>query len=117
MGQLADAVRSDLLGPFSSGDKALAAIFGSPPTAAGVPVTEETADTLSAFWCGVNCISGSVAALPLHFYKRLDNDDKEKFLTHPNYRLVHNRPNDEMSTFSFREMLTRHALTWGNGYA
>ena len=36
---------------------------------------------------------------------------------HPLYRLLHDEPNPEMSSFVFRETLMTHLLLWGNAYA
>ena len=38
-------------------------------------------------------------------------------LDHPLYRLLHDEPNPEMSSFVFRETLMTHLLLWGNAYA
>jgi HK97 family phage portal protein len=42
---------------------------------------------------------------------------KEKNLKHPLYRLLHDEPNPEMTSFAFRETLMSHLLLWGNAYA
>jgi HK97 family phage portal protein len=36
---------------------------------------------------------------------------------HPLYRLLHDAPNPEMTSFVFRETLMAHLLLWGNAYA
>jgi HK97 family phage portal protein len=84
---------------------------------AGVSVSQETALTYAAVWQAVTLISGQVASLPLILYKRLDGGGKERFTGHPLYRLLHDEPNPEMSSFIFRETLQAHVLTWGNAYA
>ena len=118
MGALAEAIRSGgWLGPYSSGDKALAALFGGPPTSSGVTVNETTALNLSAVWAAVNIISGTIASLPLILYKRLPNGGKERFTEHPVYKLLHDEPNPETTDFDFRRTLLAHILLWGNGYA
>src|SRR5688500_9270852 len=105
MGLLVDAVRSIWLGPFGSGDKALAQIMGSgPPLLSGVSIGESNATTISAFWAGVRIISETVASLPLHLYKRIDENEKERYEDHPLYALLHDEPNSEMSSMTFREM-------------
>jgi len=45
------------------------------------------------------------------------NGRKEVVATHNVDRLIHRRPNPEMSAFAFRETMMTWALTWGNGYA
>lgn len=86
-------------------------------TASGVVVTEHNALTLSAVWAAVQVISGSIASLPLHLYKRLPNGGKERMTDHPLYRILHDQPNSEMTSMVFRETLQGHVLTWGNAYA
>jgi HK97 family phage portal protein len=117
MGVLASALRSYWLGPYSSGDKALASLFAGPNTAAGVPINSETALNLSAVWAAVTVISGTVASLPLILYKRLQNGGRERFLSHPLYKILHDAPNPEMTSMVFRELLQSHVLLWGNAYA
>jgi HK97 family phage portal protein len=117
MGLLAEAVRSVWLGPYSSGDKALASLFGGKPSASGISVNEYTALNLSAVWAAVTVIAGTIASLPLILYKRLPNGGKERDVDHPTYELLHDAPNPEMTAMVFRETLQAHVLLWGNGYA
>ena len=42
---------------------------------------------------------------------------KEKAVSHSLYRLLHDEPNPEMTSFVFRETLMTHLLLWGNAYA
>ena len=44
-------------------------------------------------------------------------ENKEKYLKHPLYKLLHDEPNPEMTSFAFRETLMSHLLLWGNAYA
>lgn len=39
-----------------------------------------------------------------------------KALDHPLYRLLHDEPNPEMTSFVFRETLMTHLLLWGNAF-
>ena len=89
--------------------------FGS--TSAGKPVNEHTAMQMTAVYSCVRILSETLAGLPLHVYKYNDNGGKEKHLTHPLYKLLHDEPNPEMTSFAFRETLMSHLLLWGNAYA
>ena len=62
-------------------------------------------------------LSEAVAGLPLHLYRYTDSGGKAMALDHPLYRLLHDEPNPEMSSFVFRETLMTHLLLWGNAYA
>ncbi len=72
--------------------------FGS--TSAGKPVNEHTAMQMTAVYSCVRILSETLAGLPLHVYKYNDNGGKEKYLTHPLYKLLQDEPNPEMSSFA-----------------
>ena len=86
-------------------------------TVAGQSVNERSALQMSAVYACVRILAESIASLPLHFYKYNDAGGKEKAVDHPLYWLLHDEPNPEMSSFSFRETLMTHLLLWGNAYA
>ena len=65
----------------------------------------------------VRILSETVAGLSLNGYRYNDSGGKEKALKHPLYRLLHDEPNPEMTSFAFRETLMSHLLLWGNAYA
>ena len=52
----------------------------------------------------------------LDVYKRQDKG-KERVFNHPLYHILHDEPNEEMTSFVFREVLMSHLLIWGNAYA
>lgn len=82
----------------------------------GVRVTEEIAANYSAVWACVRILSETIASLPLGVFKKT-NDGRELLLAHPVYKLLHNEPNELMSSFVFRETLMAFVVLWGNGYA
>ena len=86
-------------------------------TTSGKTVTERSAMQMTAVYSCVRILSEAVAGLPLQLYKYTDGGGKEKALDHPLYRLLHDEPNPEMSSFVFRETLMTHLLLWGNAYA
>ena len=90
---------------------------GAAQTEAGVPVSDDTAMRFATVHSCVRVISEDVAALPLHVYRRTENGGKERWTGHPLYELLHDRPNSEMSSVSFKEALLVNALLTGNGYA
>ena len=90
-------------------------LFGG--TTAGKPVNEQTAMQMTAVYSCVRILSETVAGLPLHVYKYNDSGGKEKDIRHPLYKLLHDEPNPEMTSFAFRETLMSHLLLWGNAYA
>ena len=86
-------------------------------TTAGKAVNEHTAMQMTAVYSCVRILAETLAGLPLHVYKYNDTGGKEKYLRHPLYKLLHDEPNPEMTSFTFRETLMIHLLLWGNAYA
>ena len=86
-------------------------------TTSGKAVTERSAMQMTAVYSCVRILSEAVAGLPLHLYKYTDSGGKAMALDHPLYRLLHDEPNPEMSSFVFRETLMTHLLLYGNAYA
>lgn len=72
---------------------------------------------MTAVYSCVRILSEAVAGLPLGLYRYNDSGGKEKALQHPLYKLLHDEPNPEMTSFAFRETLMGHLLLWGNAYA
>lgn len=104
-------------GPLTLQSPELARLWSGPSVSTGMSVNEAVAFTYSVFWACVNNISTDIAAFPLRLYKRLPNGGKEPLLDHKLYRVLHDVPNPEMTAFTFRGLLTTHALTCGMGYA
>ena len=61
-------------------------------------------------------IAETIASLPLHVYKVTDTGS-EKATQHSLYRLLHDEPNREMTSFVMRETMLTHLLLWGNSYS
>ena len=72
---------------------------------------------MTAVYSCVRILAEAVAGLPLNLFHYLPDGGKEKSFDHPLYRLLHDEPNPEMSSFVFRETLMTHLLLWGNAYA
>ena len=110
-------------GLFKSRDKPTDSTVGSRYTfymggsTSGKTVTERSAMQMTAVYSCVRILSEAVAGLPLHLYKYTDSGGKAMALDHSLYRLLHDEPNPEMSSFVFRETLMTHLLLWGNAYA
>ena len=85
-------------------------------SASGANVNERTAMSMTAVYGCVRVLSESIASLPLHVYKRGDNGNREKAESLPLYTLLHDTPNEEMSSFTLRETLMTHLLLYGNAY-
>ena len=91
--------------------------FLSGGTTSGKTVNATTAMQMTAVYSCVRILAEAVAGLPLHLYRYNDSGGKEKALDHPLYRILHDTPNEEMTSFIFRETLMGHLLLYGNAYA
>lgn len=98
-------------------DRWLIEYAGGHPTASGQVMTERTAVQVSAAYCCVDLISNSVATSPLCIYQKNKDKTRREATEHPIYDLLHNLPNPEMTSFTFRKTLMGHLLLWGNFYA
>ena len=83
----------------------------------GKPVNERSAMQMTAVYACVRILSEAIASLPVHLHQYRGDGSKEKAISHPLYRLLHDEPNPEMTSFVFRETLMTHLLLWGNAYA
>jgi len=70
---------------------------------------------MTAVYSCVRVIAETVASLPLHIYQYTEKGS-EKALAHPLYRILHDEPNGEMTSFILRETMLAHLLLWGNSY-
>ena len=92
-------------------------VTGGRQTSSGERINEQTALTCNAVLACNRILSETVASLPLDVYQRLPGGDKLPATDHPVHRLLHTEPNDDTSSFNFRETLQGHLGTWGNGYS
>jgi HK97 family phage portal protein len=87
-------------------------------SSSGKAVNEQTAMQLTTVYACIRVLAEAVAGLPLHLYQyKKKGGNKEKALTHSLYRLLHDEPNEEMTSFIFRETMMCHLLLHGNAYA
>lgn len=82
---------------------------------AGISVNEETALTCAAVYAAVSLISDTIGYLDVVPFQQT-GDSKRRAYDNELYRLLL-EPNDAMNGFTLRQIMTSHALTWGNGYA
>lgn len=89
---------------------------GLTPSVAGVTVNESTSLTFSAVWACNKVIAETIASLPLHIYEN-KGIGSEKAVNHPLDYLLHDAPNDFLTSFIFREQMQSYLNLWGNAYA
>jgi HK97 family phage portal protein len=82
----------------------------------GVKVDTENATQCMAVLACIRVLSESLAALPVHIYRRLPEGGKVVEASHPSYRVIHDSPNDWQTSFEWRETLMTHLGLYGNAY-
>jgi HK97 family phage portal protein len=82
----------------------------------GVTLSNQSALGITAYYSGVTQIAQTVAQLPLILYTR-DGRAKSRAFDHQLYGILHDEPNEWMTSFTLRETLQGHLLTWGNAFA
>lgn len=83
----------------------------------GVRVDELRAMQTSAVYACVKILAETVASLPLHLYKKGKDGKNEQAEQHPLFCCLYESPNEEMTSFEFRETMMTSVLLWGNAYA
>lgn len=81
----------------------------------GKSVSPSSAIQVSAVYACVRVIAETIASLPFHVYEATDEGSR-KAVEHPLYRLIHDEPNLEMTSFVWRETMLTHLLLYGNSY-
>ena len=85
-------------------------VTGTPP---GVNVNSSTAMKYSAVFSCVKVLSETYASSPIMLYRKKD-DGREKVNDLAVYDILHNRPNEEMSAFSYKEATEASRNLGGN---
>jgi HK97 family phage portal protein len=91
-------------------------LLGGDETLSGERVNSKTALGIITYFACVRNIAEDVGKLPRALYRHKKRG-KEKVANDPRYRLLHDAPNPEMSSMSFHETLTGHALGFKGGFA
>ena len=84
-------------------------------TESGINVTPEKALSVPAVWAAVNFISGTIASLPLHVYRKT-KDGRESAKADPLTSLLHDAPNPEQTSFAWRKYGMQQTLLRGRQY-
>ena len=105
---------------FRARDKPQDAVSSAPTfyfgtSASGKAVNPSSAIQVSAVYACVRITAETIASLPFHVYESTDEGSR-KATEHPLYRLIHDEPNKEMTSFILRETLLAHLLLYGNAY-
>lgn len=81
----------------------------------GARVTPKRALGCPPLWRGINLLANACKKLRPYVYKNQDGAERDK--SHPAYPLMRRRVNEWIKAGIFRQLLTYHAVLFGNGYA
>lgn len=84
---------------------------------AGVPVTQSTVIGVSTVYACVDLLARSVATLPLNLYRRTEGGGREQAREHPLFSLLHDEPNSETDSASFRRAMEANLALHNDAYA
>lgn len=93
-----------------------APVFYFGTSGSGKAVNARTAIQVSTVYACVRVIAETIASLPLHVYEETPTGSI-KALEHPLYRILHDEPNSEMTSFVWREAMLTHLLLYGNSFS
>ena len=85
---------------------------------AGIHIDASSAYKWTASWACIRVLTDTISMLRWHGYKKIDSGGRE--ILSPGNRLnqmLNVAPNDEMTSFSFRETMMANVLVWGNAFA
>lgn len=88
-------------------------VYGGSTSATGITVNTDSAMRVGAVYTCVLVLSQSVAQLPLHEYEK-SSTSKSKATNHYLYDLVHDQPNEWMTSYEMKQLVMVHLLLRGN---
>lgn len=77
-------------------------------------IDSDTAMKYSAFFACVRVLSETLASMPILLYRKKPDNSREQVNNIAIYDILHNRPNEEMSPFNFKEACMVNLNTGGN---
>jgi HK97 family phage portal protein len=97
--------------PVSAEDFSQVMGWGEMSASAGVTVNTDTALGVPAVWAAVNFLSGTLAGLPLHVYRKTSKGRVKA--SGPLEGILHDAINDSMSSFEWRKYMFDQVFTGG----
>jgi HK97 family phage portal protein len=82
----------------------------------GVAVTRDSSLTFSAVYACVRIISESIASLPINVYLEEADGDRILQKNHPVQKLLAKKPNNYMTSYTFKDVILTNLLLEGNAY-
>lgn len=88
-------------------------MLGGYGSSSGVSITEANAMTVADVYKCVTVIREAGAMLPWEIRRYADPRGSHAARQHPLYPILHDQPNDMMTSFTYREAMFTHLLLWG----
>jgi HK97 family phage portal protein len=85
--------------------------------ASGVSVNERSAMSNPAVWTCVDLKATAIASVPWKVYERQNPRGRRTARELREYRILHDAPSTEDTSFTFRHKMVGNLLLWGNAYA
>jgi len=85
-------------------------------TSAGITVTADKALKVSAAYACIGVLARQIASLPLMIYQRTGENEKKVASDHYLYPLLHDAPNQWMTSFEWREGMIAHLNLNGESF-
>ncbi len=87
------------------------------PGAAGVPVNDQAAMMVSAFWACARLISSTIGSLPLPVYLAGPDGGRKLARDAPLYRVLHDSPNQDQTPVDYLEQVALGMMLRGDHFA
>lgn len=100
-----------------SGDPAVLELFGASPSPSGVAVTAANARRVAAVDACIQRLAGVITQVPLNFFRRLDNGQREQVHEAPLWFVFNERPCSAILASSWTEKIELEKHLRGNSYA
>jgi HK97 family phage portal protein len=116
LGTLSRSLRSHAQSGVSNPQSWLVDWLGGGTSSTGLQVNETTAMQSTSVYACIKILAETIASLPIHVYEQQADGATQLATKHWSYRLLHDRPNPEMTTQEWLEVCMGHLLSWGNCY-
>jgi len=80
-------------------------------------ITPEISLTVPGVLAAFTILCEDISSLPLVLYQRGPGEERQRAYGNSYYSLMHDAPNSEHTSMTFREIEMGHLLAWGNFYA
>lgn len=91
-------------------------LLGQAASNSGIPVNWKTVLQYSTAQACIRIIAEDIAQLPFATYRTLSDGGSEQIPSHPTYKLLKTKANDEQTAFEMREQIGLHLVLTNNAY-